>query len=148
MSVFHVVDGDIRNCLRELIEMGEFGFDWSSKSSANAHTVSILNKGDIIGLVEYERRPAELANYMFLIEVAKSYRGSTVAGKLLAYVAKDSLLQGFGGFFFFEAKDALMRYYIDRYGAKIARNRTLFFDEEASQALIDEYLGGENGEEV
>ena len=37
---------------------------------------------------------------------------------------------------------ALMQYYINRFGAKIARNRTLFFDEIASQNLINEFLGG------
>ena len=149
LEIFHTVDEKNQICLKELIELGLFGFNWVVKSSPNAQTIAAINNGDIVGLVEFERRPVELANYMFLIEVAKPYRGGTVAGKLLAYVANDSLSQGFGGFFFFEAKDALLRYYIDRYGAKIARNRTLFFDETASKALISEFLEGDgNGAKI
>ena len=143
LDMFHSIPDNQLGSLKELIANGQFGFDWSVKSSVNAQTVGILAGGHIVGLVEFERRPTELANYMFLLEVGKAYRGGVVAGKLLAYVAQDSLVQGFGGFFFFEAKDALIRYYMDRFGAKIARNRTLFFDEQAAQGLVREFLGGQ-----
>ena len=142
---------EIRNenllSLKELVKNEEFAFNWSIKSSQNSKTVAAINNGEILGLVEFERRPADKANYMFLIEVAKSYRGGVIAGKLLAYVAKDSLSEGFGGFFFFESKDALIQYYIERFGARIARGRTLFFDEEASKKLIKDFLGGVYNEE-
>lgn len=140
LDIFQTIPETQLSSLKELVATSQFGFDWSTKSSVNAQTVGVLHQGEIIGLVEFERRPVELANYMFLLEVARAYRGGSVAGRLLAYVAKDSLVQGFGGFFFFEAKDALIQYYIDRFGAKVARNRTLFFDEQAAQALVHEFL--------
>ena len=132
--------------LKELIKSGTAKFDWSIKSSDKAVTVAFVNDGLIAGLVEFQRESG--THKMWLIEVTKDFRGTIVAGKLLAYVGKDSLESGNDGFFFFEPKDALRVYYMKRYGAKEARGRNLFFDTEATQALITKYLIDNDFEEV
>lgn len=127
--------------LSALNELG-YEFDWTSKSSDKSQTVAMLTDGNVAGLVEFERQPQNLLNYLFLIEVAKDYRGTGVAGMLLAYVARDSLQQGFEGFVLFESKTALIGYYIEKYGAKRlrAKGRQLYFDQEAAERLVAEYL--------
>ena len=123
--------------------LNEFGyvFDWTKKSSNISITVGLIVNGDISGLVEFERRADHLYNYMWLIEAADNYKGTTVAGKLMAYVGRDSLQQGFDGFVMFEPKSALYEYYITKYGAKPLTGRNLMFDTEATKELIRKYLG-------
>ncbi|MCL2323892.1 MAG: hypothetical protein FWC47_17520 [Oscillospiraceae bacterium] len=120
--------------------LDEFEFDWTKRSSPISKVVGNIYFGDIVGLVEFERQPRSLCDYMWLIEVASSYRGTTVAGELLAYVGKDSLEQGFDGFFFFESKTLLYEYYQFKYGAKPSTGRRLYFDKEATEKLISTYL--------
>ena len=124
-------------------DLQDFIFDWTKRSNSDSIVVGVIRTGAIAGLVEYERRPESQANYMWLIEVSDTQRGSTVAGELLAYVGRDSLVQGFEGFFFFEPKTALYQFYQSKYGAKPATGRYLFFDTEATEALIAKYLPNE-----
>jgi len=128
-------------------DLSEYGYlvDWTKRSSQKSITVGLLYNGDIAGLVEYERMPDELYNYMYLIEVADDYKGSGIAGKLLAYVGKDALEHGFEGFVLFESKSYLYQYYIEAYKAKPTTGRMLMFDTETTQWLIQEFLDG--GEE-
>ncbi len=121
-------------------DLDGYVFDWSRRSAENTHVVGDVHDGDIAGLVEFERREENQANYMWLIEVAAGYRGSMVAGELLAYVGKDSLEQGFDGFFYFEPKTVLYNFYQVKYGAKPSHGRYLFFDKEATNNLIEKYL--------
>jgi len=118
----------------------EYDYDWTKRSSPISIVVGNIRDGDIVGLVEFERQQRTLYNYMWLIEVSQSYRGGSVAGELLAYVGRDSLQQGFDGFYFFEAKSCLYEYYQIRYGAKPSDGRRLFFDTEAIKNLISRYL--------
>jgi len=133
-----------KKTLTDLAEHG-YVFDWATPSAEHTETVSYISNGDIAGLVEYERQPENLCDYLWLIEVADEYKGTGVAGKLLAYVGKDSLEAGFDGFVVLEAKSALFLYFQVKYGAKAIGGRRLFFDKEATQNLIDSYLEGEFG---
>jgi len=119
---------------------GEYDFDWTRRSSQISIVVGNIKDGNIAGLVEFERQPRSLCNYMWLIEVSQGYRGGSVAGELLAYVGRDSLQQGFDGFFFFESKSSLYEYYQIKYGAKPLDGRRLFFNKEATENLISRYL--------
>ncbi|MCL1801073.1 MAG: hypothetical protein FWG25_06910 [Promicromonosporaceae bacterium] len=121
-----------------------FLFDWTQRSSSETLVVGTVREGIIAGLVEFERRRESLANYMWLIEVSSEYRGSTVAGELLAYVGRDSLEQGFEGFFFFEPKTILYQFYQAKYGAIPSSGRFLYFDTAATNALIARYLPEES----
>jgi len=125
--------------LKPLASQG-FVFDWTKKSSQSSITVAFLANGDLAGLVEFERQPENILNYMWLIEVGKDYRGKGIAGKLLAYVGKDSLDAGFEGFVLFESKTALYEYYQVMYRAKPIKGRLLHFDTETTLWLISEYL--------
>jgi hypothetical protein len=117
-----------------------YQFDWTKRSSATAKTIAFLTNGDIAGLVEFERQPENRLNYMWLIEVATDYKGTGVAGKLLAIVGKDSIEANFEGFVVFEPKTVLYEYYIKKYRAKPISGRKLYFDTEATTWLIREYL--------
>jgi GNAT superfamily N-acetyltransferase len=109
--------------------------------------VFCVGNGNIMGAAEYERQPENLFDYLYLIEVAKDYRGTGVAGQLLAYVAQDSLAAGFEGFVVFESKTALYQYYQVKYGAKPLGGRKLYFDTEAAHHLIKLYLEDEEDDE-
>ena len=124
------------------LKQDEFLFDWTRYSSENSITVACVYQGEVSGLVEFERQRLNHFNYLHLIEVAETYKGKGIAGKCLAYVAKDSLEHGFDGFVVFESKTVLFEYYIEKYGAKpISKSsRKLYFDTEASLKLIETYL--------
>ncbi|MCL2558968.1 MAG: hypothetical protein FWE07_00655 [Turicibacter sp.] len=66
----------------------------------------------------------------------------TIAGELLAFIGKDALESGFDGFVVFESKSLLYEYYSEKYGAKPARHRRLYFDTAATKRLIRIYLDG------
>ena len=131
-----------------LYDLGRQGyqFNWSIASSERSITVAAVYNGDVSGLVEYERQPENLANYMWLIEVSDLYKGTGIAGKLLAYVGKDALEQGFNGFFFFEAKTIYYNHFIKKYGAIPVTSHRLYFDTKATNNLISKYLEGEKYE--
>jgi GNAT superfamily N-acetyltransferase len=120
-----------------------FEFDWTARSNDQTQTVARIEDDQIAGLIEFERIPRSLFDFLHLIEVKPEYRGTDVAGKLLAYVARDSFDQGFEGFVVLEPKTLLYEYYIEKYGAKPLPGRRLHFDTEASQALIERYLSDE-----
>jgi GNAT superfamily N-acetyltransferase len=120
-----------------------FEFDWTARSNEQTVTVARVEDAKIIGLIEYERLPHDLFDFLHLIEVAPEHRGTEVAGKLLAYVGRDAFTQGFEGFVVLEPKTLLYQYYIEKYGAKPLPGRRLHFDTQASQALIERYLSDE-----
>lgn len=123
----------------------EFLFDWKSKTVPDSIKIALVgDKIELIGMVEFAREQVNKVNHLYLIEVSTEFRGSAAAGKLFAYVAKDSLEQGFDGFVIFEAKTVLIEYYILKYGAKkiTSDGRRLYFDTEASKLLVEKYLEG------
>ena len=139
--MFNVVQEQDKANLSDLCQYG-FVFNWTQNSSVKSITVAKIVNGDIAGLVEFERQPENLCNYMWLIEVSDVYKGTGVAGSLLAYVGRDAIQAGFDGFVVFETKTALYDYYRNKYGAKPIDGRKLFFDATATKALIEKYLGG------
>ena len=139
--MFRVLSEIEKSSLTQLSEKG-YVFEWTSKTTSRSVTVAKIAGGDIAGLVEFERQPENMCNHMWLIEVGDIYKGTGIAGKLLAYVGRDSIEVGFEGFVVFETKTALYRYYQDKYGAKPLDGRRLFFDTTASNYLIQKYLGG------
>ena len=122
----------------------DFEFNWWISSEQNSVVFSAQIKKQIIGLVEFARYKKDLFNFMHLIEVIPYYRGSTVAGELLAWVGLDSLKNGFDGFVVFESKTVLHQYYMRKYGAKPIFNKRLFFDTQATLNLIKTYLEVDN----
>ncbi|MCL1995419.1 MAG: hypothetical protein FWG63_04350 [Defluviitaleaceae bacterium] len=121
-----------------------FEFNWWIKSEYNSVVFCAQINKHIVGLVEFTRYERDLFNFMNLIEILPDYRGSTVAGELLAWVGLDSLKNGFDGFVVFESKTVLYQYYIHKYGAKPLLDKRLFFDTETTLKLIKTYLEVEN----
>jgi hypothetical protein len=125
-----------------------FEFKWDMPDSSNTITVANVIDDCFVGLAEYERVPKDLYNYLHLREVIPEYRGTEVAGQLLAYVAWDSIVNSFEGFVAFEPKTLIYNYYITKYGAKPLVGRKLFFDTDASVNLIHQYLGGDYAQDI
>lgn len=123
-----------------------FEFNWEIKGHFNALLFGAYVENKIVGLVEFDRKDKELYNFMYLIEVHPDYRGSSVAGELLAWVGLDAFNQGFDGFVVFESKSANYQMYIEKYGAKPLRGRRLHFDTESTKRLIETYLGNTDGD--
>lgn len=117
-----------------------FEFDWTRKSSKNSLIYSATACEELAGLVEFEPLTDLKYNFMYLIEVTAEYRGTSVAGELLAFIGKNSIEQGFDGFVVFESKSVYYEYYIQKYGAKPLIGRRLHFDKEATKRLIRRYL--------
>ncbi|MDR0627087.1 MAG: hypothetical protein LBG11_07490 [Bifidobacteriaceae bacterium] len=109
--------------------------------------VGYLVGDQLQGLVQFERVPESLFNFIYLIEAAPWNRGrrkavNNVVGVLFATVAQDSLDVGFDGFVAFRSKTVLKDHFIKKYGAKVLYDDQLFFDTAASRKLVEEYLGG------
>jgi len=121
-------------------DLTAFEFDWTRKSCEESVIYGATVADELAGLVEFERVEKELYYFMHLIEVAPVYRGTSVAGELLAFIGKNALENGCDGFVVFESKSLLYAYYIDKYGAKPLKGRRLHFDEAATRRLIRVYL--------
>lgn len=132
---------DLKDIEREKLDLlKNFEFNWSLKANENTNIFCSIVSGDLAGLVEFERVKEDLFNFMHLIEVSHKYRGTTIAGELLAFVGLDSLNNGFDGFVVFESKSVTYNYYIEKYGAKPVYGRRLHFDTIATKKLIKTYL--------
>ena len=128
--------------LKILNKEGRVIFDWSLQDDANSETSALVLDGEISGLVEFQKQNG--THRMWKIEVAKEYRGSFVAGKLMAYVGLESLNNGNDGFVYFMPKDALREYYIENYEARPYFKGFLHFDTNATKKLIEKYLTDED----
>jgi len=128
-----------------------WNFDWDKSFGAISQKIAYLENENIQGLVEFEEVPSSLYNIIYRIELApenigKNKKIDNIAGTLFAYVAKDSLDAGFEGFVVFDSKTLLIDHYVEKYGAKVLFGNRLYFDTEASKALINKFLKGEINE--
>jgi len=92
-----------------------------------------------------------LYNIIYRIELApenigKNRKIDNIAGTLFAFVAKDSLDAGFEGFVVFDSKTILIDHYVKKYGAQILFGNRLYFDTNASIALINKFLKGKEND--
>ena len=124
----------------DALDLSEFEFDWTIRSSPKCAIYAANVDEKLAGLVEFEHFSEDSHNFMYLIEVTPEYRGTKVAGELLAFVGQDSLKQGFDGFVVWESKTIYYKYYMRKYGAKPISGRRLYFDEEATKKLIRIYI--------
>jgi len=134
-SKINEVTNNVKN-----LSLDAFEFDWTRKSSIASVIFGARVEQEVVGMVEFERMSHLTYNFMHLIEVVPTYRGTTVAGELLAFVGQDAISQGFDGFVVFESKSVYYEYYIQNYGAKPLRGRRLHFDREATEKLIRRFL--------
>jgi len=131
-----------------LLEKGWL-FDWSDAELRRSNIYKLLIKGDdtIQGLVSAE--VIRGAVYVHLVESAPHNRGENkryegVGGHLFAIAIKLSIVNGFNGYIFFEAKNLeLVQHYSEMLGAsrlptRIHEYRMEVLEEQACK-IIDEY---------
>ena len=65
-----------------------------------------------------------------------------VAGCLIAFACRESFkIKGdYKGFLSFVSKTNLIKWYIEKYGAKLALGQRMFIDWETRESLIEKYL--------
>ena len=124
-------------------------FDWSDESLRKANIYKLLIKGDdtIQGLVATE--VIKGAVYAHIVESAPHNRGANkqyvgVGGHLFAIAIKLSVVNGFNGYIFFEAKNLeLAEHYSDMIGAIRVPSRIHEYRmevlEETAMKVIDAY---------
>jgi hypothetical protein len=146
-----IVSVDIDTKQAQLLKSRGWSFDWSKDAAGTVTDSSILKAvvfdGEIEGLIEYEIVRQDLYVFTHKLEIAPHNRGAGkkhegVAGMMLAFVAKESFNSGCDGFVVFISKTRLYEYYQKQYGAKPLGGLKLYFDTEASEKLIKEYLIG------
>ena len=114
-------------------------FDWSSDELKKTNIYKLLVKGDktIQGLVSAE--VVRGAVYVHLAESAPHNRGTDkryegVGGHLFAIAMKLSIVNGFGGYIFFDAKNTeLVNHYTEMLGANRIRTRLHEYRMEVSE---------------
>lgn len=127
-----------------------WNFDWAHKSLRDSEIYKLTRKGDmeIQGLVAIESDPKNLCYHLSLAESAPHNLGSSklyegVGGHLFAVAVQKSLDAGYGGFIYFEAKNAeLVKHYTEKFGAQwIGRPHqySMIIDEDAARTLIKAY---------
>ena len=126
-----------------------WNFDWVDKGlvRANVYKLQLKDDDEIQGLVAAE--VVRGAVYIHIAESAphnlgqnKRYEG--VGGHLIAIAIKLSIVNGFGGYVFFNAKNQkLVEHYTREFGATHLRTRIheyrMEIDEESAQQLIEKY---------
>jgi hypothetical protein len=120
-----------------------FEFTWDLQSASHSIVIAYVYEGEILSLIEFTRNPSDLSNFVYKLETHEGYRNMGLAGTMLATVAQDAKGQGFDGFVFAISKTTLLRFYVDKLGAKqIGNTNRIYFDTQASDSLIEKYLKG------
>ena len=135
--------------LKSLKKKG-WNFNWLAEdlSDATIYKLTLKNDDEIQGLIAVNDYPKDKALYINLAESApsniglnKKYEG--VGGHLFAIAAQVSLLKGYGGFLFLDAKNTeLVEYYSQKFGAILLgmpHPYRMFIDEENAQKLLKIY---------
>ena len=135
--------------LKSLKKKG-WNFNWLAEdlSDATIYKLTLKNDDEIQGLIAVTDYPKDKALYINLAESApsniglnKKYEG--VGGHLFAIAAQVSLLKGYGGFLFLDAKNTeLVEYYSQKFGAILLgmpHPYRMFIDEENAQKLLKIY---------
>jgi len=124
-------------------------FDWADEELRKTNIYKLLIKGNdtVQGLVSAE--VIRGAVYVHLVESAPHNRGANkkyegVGGHLFAIAMKLSVVNGFGGYVFFEAKNLeLVQHYAEMLGASRLPTRVheyrMEVEVEQSRRIIDEY---------
>lgn len=99
-----------------------FIFDWETERGQEVYKLKIFETGDILGLVSFERIPAEWRIHIRLLSVSIENKGTgkkydRIIGNLIIHTAKIALLE-FGEFacVSLRPKSQIAQHYIDTYG--------------------------------
>ena len=123
-TFFWEFSSDAISTLSDLTSEG-FEVDWTVRSSSKAITSGFVMQGEVIGMIEFTPEPSDAYTFVHKLEVRMDKKNQGIAGLLLAHVAQDALLD----------------YYVRRYGcSRIANTNRVMFRTAACQSLIDRFL--------
>jgi len=131
-----------------------WNFNWKSTIKKKDTETFILrlksNPSSIQGVLHLRKLDEMLI--MDLVEIAphnigqKDKRYDYVAGCLIAFACRESfkLESNYKGFLSFELKTNLIKWYSEKYYAKIAMGQKMYIDSNDGLRLIEEYLNRKN----
>ncbi|MCK4919787.1 MAG: hypothetical protein KAS71_02000 [Bacteroidales bacterium] len=115
-----VESGDYKN-----ITKGRYFFDWAEEKDWEIYKLRIIDSRDILGLVSFERIPAEWRIHIRLLSVSKENKGSAkkykhITGNLITYVSKIAIKEYAElACVSLKPKEIIAQHYIDKYGMNI-----------------------------
>lgn len=120
-----------------------FQFNWHQTQSNNPNSIlyGYFYNDKLVGLIDFEPYFDSYYNYVYDLEVVKSYRGKHIGTQLLAQVMIDSFQRpDFDGFVALDSKtDGTEKYYQHLNGFFTGLQRVIF-DSTTSQKIIGDYL--------
>src|SRR5690554_4394042 len=132
------------------LKKDSWNFNWRELSKENKSRTFILKTIGLNPSVEgaLQLKTENEMLIMNILEIAphnigrKNKKYDYVAGCLIAFACKESfkLNSAYKGFLTFMAKTSLMKWYSEKYGAKVGLGQRMYIDSENGLKLINEYL--------
>lgn len=155
------VDTSVEKISPDAKSFSDWEFDWTEPERDGYSVFALKADGDdrVQGLISLINDKKDYAVNIGIVEAAphnnlhnpnnksgqKEYDG--VGGHLFAEAAKQSKNAGYDGFVFFDAKTDLIEHYKEHIGAtQIGNSQRMFIDENAAEALLSKYYGGNDNE--
>jgi hypothetical protein len=130
--------------LLEILEEGNFAFDWQAEIHYDLYALQIIQNGHIVGLMALKDVKDELRIEIMLLESSKDNIGASktydkIAGCLIAKACRLSFAKGYYGFVSLVPKTQLIEHYKNAYGFE-QFGRQLAVESAQSNYLIKKYL--------
>jgi hypothetical protein len=132
------------------LKKDSWNFNWRELSKENNSRTFILKTIGLNPTVEgaLQLKTENEMLIMNTLEIAphnigrKNKKYDYIAGSLIAFACKESfkLNSAYKGFLTFMAKTSLMKWYSEKYGAKVGLGQRMYIDSENGLKLINEYL--------
>lgn len=134
--------------LLEILEEGNFEFDWEQETVYDLYALKIVEKEHTVGLMALKDVKEELRIEIILLESSKDNIGTSkkydrIAGCLIAWACRLAFIKGYYGFVSLIPKTRLITHYENAYGFE-QFGRQLAVDTEQSHRLIKQYLKNED----
>lgn len=122
-------------------------FEWKEEKNQGVYKLSIVESGDIVGLISFEKIPDEWRIHIRLLTVSEENKGRSkqyenIAGNLITHVAKIAIMDyGELACVSLKPKGLITQHYIDKYGMNIT-GTTLSIEITEILTLINTYDNG------
>ncbi|BCN30291.1 hypothetical protein [Anaeromicropila herbilytica] len=145
-TTYSIIDKSEIPCLTKKGFLMEWN-SWFIKRK-EIYQLNLKDDDNIQGLIALEKRSAEMAVHINLMESAPHNQGKNkkylgVGGHLFAIAIEQSIQLGFDGFIYFEAKNMeLIKHYHESFGAEligIGHPYRMVLDEVKSKILLEKY---------
>lgn len=130
--------------LSEILEEGNFEFDWQEETYYDLYALQIIQNGHTVGLMALKDVKDESRIEIILLESSKDNIGASktydkIAGCLIAWACRLSFAKKYYGFVSLVPKTLLIEHYKNVYGFE-QFGRQLAVESEQSHHLIKKYL--------